>query len=116
MELGFGVVEDGFVERDKVFQGGLEQLRFVVGEISSGFVFQHAEGIDHGFRGTEVHGFLASRGIRDLTEKKTGVLGLEQNEFVEARIGFGRTGHGWRIGSGAAGSKFGKSTDQKCNA
>jgi hypothetical protein len=116
MRLGFGIVEDGFVKRDKVFQGSINELGFVLGEISRGFIFQHAEGIDHGFRGTEVHGFLTSRRIGDLAEKKTGVLGLEQDEFVEARIGFGRTRHGRRIGSGAAGSKFGKSTDQKCNA
>ncbi len=51
-----------------------------------------------------------------ITEKKAGVLGLEQDKFVEAMIGFGRTWHGLRIGSPGAGSKFGKTTDQKCNA
>jgi hypothetical protein len=116
MRSGFGVVEDGSVKRDEVFQGGFEQLGFVFGEISGGFVFQHPEGIDHGFRGTEIHRFLAVHGIWDLTEKKAGVLRLEQDKFVEARIGFGRTWHGLRIGSPGAGSKFGKTTGQKWNA
>lgn len=108
MRLSFGIVEDGFVKWDEVFQGSLEQFGFVLGEVSSGFISQHAEGIDDGFRGAEIHRFLAGGRIRDLAEEKASVLGLEQDEIVEAGIGFGRAWHAERIVSAQAGSKIGK--------
>lgn len=91
------------VERKQVFQSHFEQLCLRIREVARRFHAQHAEGIDHRFRGAEVHGVLAGGRVRDLAEEQAGVLGLEQDEFIEARIGFGGMGHGdrfveWRNG------------------
>ena len=41
---------------------------------------------------------LPGVGAGDLPEEESGVLGLEDDEFIKPRIGFGRCWHGRRIG------------------
>jgi hypothetical protein len=81
------------VEGTEIVEGELEKLILVGGEVVGGFGFQHFEGIDDGLGGAEVDFLFAGMGIGDLAEEKAGVLGLEDDELVEAGIGFGRGRH-----------------------
>lgn len=88
----------GLIKRAKIVERGGEQFGLGRGEVAAGFGHEHFQGIDHGFGGTEVDLALAAVGVRDLAEEQSGVLGLENDEFVEPGIGFGHCGHGVRIG------------------
>jgi hypothetical protein len=81
-------------KRAEVIKGGCEKFLLGRCEVSLGFGDEHFERINDGFCGTEVDLFFSTMGIRDLAEKKPGVLGLENDEFVKPWIGFRRWGHG----------------------
>jgi len=82
------------VEWFEVLEGGGEEFRFGACEISGGFGSQHFERIDDRFGGAEVDGFLAGLRVGDLAEEESGVLGLEDDEFVESGIRCGAVWHG----------------------
>ena len=82
------------VEWFEILEGGDEQFRFRICEIAAGFGSQHFERVDHGLGGPQVHRFGAGLRVGDLAEEEPGILGLEDDEFVEPGIGFGRVWHG----------------------
>jgi hypothetical protein len=84
----------GLVKRAEVFESSGEEFFFVGREIPVGLAGNHFQRVDDGLRRTEISLFLAIMRIRDLAEEKPGVLGLEDDEFVEPRIGIGHCWHG----------------------
>ena len=97
MGLMIGGSEGDLEKRAKIIERGGEEFQLGRGEITTGFGGEHFEGIDHGFGRAEIDLLFAAMGIWDLTEEQPGVLGLENDEFVEPGIGFGRCWHGVRI-------------------
>ena len=88
----------GLVERAEIIEGGVEELLLVLGEVPGRFQGDHFQRVDDGLRGAEVDLLLTGVGAGDLPEEEPGVLGLEDDEFIEPRIGFGHCWHGARIG------------------
>ena len=85
-----GVGEEGA----EVLEGGVEEFLFGFGEVAGGFDGEHFEGVDDGACGAEVDLFFSGVWVWDLAEEESGVLGLEDDEFVESGIGGRGVGHG----------------------
>jgi hypothetical protein len=81
-------------ERAKILEGRREEFLFGGCEISLGFGSEHFEGVDDGFRGAEVDLFFPIVGIGNPAEEEPGVLGLENDEFIEPWIRFRHWRHG----------------------
>lgn len=86
-------------QRAKIVESGGEEFVLGGGEVAAGFADEHIEGVDHGLGGAEVDLLFAGVRIGDLAKEKPGILGLEDDEFVEPGIGFRRCWHGGRIGT-----------------
>lgn len=87
----------GLEERAEIVECSGQQLLLRGGEISAGFGSQHFEGIDHRLGSAQVDLLFAAVRIGDLAKEKPGVLGLENDEFIEPGIGFGRMRHVVRV-------------------
>lgn len=87
----------GLEKRAEVIESGGHQFLLGSGEIPAGLGSEHFQGVDHGFGGTQVDLFFATERIGDLPEKEPRILGLENDELIEPRIGFGRCWHGQSV-------------------
>ena len=94
-------------KRAEIFESRVEQLRLGGCEISAGFGSEHFKGINDGFCGTNVDLFLARVRIGDLSKEESCVLSLEDDKFIEPRIGFRCVvGHGLRLSRHELGFKI----------
>ena len=95
----------GLEQGAQILQRHGEKLGFGFREIAAGFAGKHFERVDHRLSGAEVHRFFTCLRVGDLTEKKPGVLCLEQDKFVEAWICLGGFWHGRSLQPDSGGGK-----------
>jgi hypothetical protein len=85
---------DLVVEWPEIGKGGVQEFLFLRGQIALGLDLEHFERIENASGSFEIHFLFACDGMRKLTEKEPGILGLKKEELIESRIG---SGHGMSI-------------------